>query len=92
MKITKQYCPDSSDDFFQILTDKADDTLCINRIKGENYFIEIFDSDGRMIISCNYPSYMHSKTFDLKIHESREYILRVSNIDGVGIGLYRIIA
>ena len=44
-----------------------------------------------MIISCNYPSYMHSRTFDLSAFRSSQYLLRVSNSKGVGIGLYKII-
>ena len=92
MKITQHYCPNCTEELFKILPDPRGGALSIKRIKGEDYFIEFFDSEGKMIISCNYPSYMHSKTFDLKVYESREYMLRVSNTDGVGICLYRIIS
>jgi hypothetical protein len=92
MKITKHYCPDSTDEIFQIFPDSRKGIISINRIKGEDYFIEFFDSDGKMIISCNYPSNIHSRTFDLKTYESSEYMLRVSNNEGVGICLYRIIS
>lgn len=90
MEITMHYCPHLTDDFFQILPEPGKDILSIKRIKGEDYFVEFYDNAGKLIISCNYPSYMQSKIFDLSKYAGKEYILRVSNNDGVGICLYRI--
>lgn len=90
MEITRHYCPHLTDDFLQVLPATAVDTLSINRIKGEDYFIEFYNSEGKLIISCNYPSYMHLKTFDLSPYEGNQYLLRVSDSNGVGICLYQI--
>lgn len=74
----------------QILPGPGNGILHINRIKGEDYYIEFFNSEGKIIISCNYPSYMVSKTFDLSKYSDNEYTLRLSNTDGEGICLYRV--
>ena len=90
MIITKHYCPNPSDEFFQISSESGNSALSINRIKGEDYLIEIFDGSGKLIISCNFPSYMHLKIFDLSPYGSNEYLLRVSGTDGTGGCMYRI--
>jgi hypothetical protein len=92
MKITKHYCPNCTEELLNIFPDPRGGALSIKRIKGDDYFIEFFDSNGKMIISCNYPSYMQSKTFDLGMYKCGEYIIRVSNLDGDGLCMYRIIS
>jgi hypothetical protein len=90
MIITKHYCPNSLDEFFQISSEPGDASISINRFKGGDYLIEIFDASGKLIISCNFPSYMHSKVFDLSSYGSSEYLLKVSGTDETGGCMYRV--
>jgi len=92
MEITMHYCTHLEDEYFQVIPENGNSIISVNRIKGEDYFLEFYNSEGKLIISCNYPSYMHSKKIDLSMHKDKEYLMRVSNRDGVGICLYRIIA
>jgi hypothetical protein len=88
MKIVRHYCPYSTDEFFQLMPGTEKGTLLINRIKGEDYFIEVYDQEGKVIISCNYPVTMHTKTIELGNYKYDEYLLRVINGDGVGVSMY----
>jgi hypothetical protein len=90
MKIVRHYCPYSTDEFFQIMPGPEEGTLSINRVKGEDYFVEVFDKDGKVIISCNYPVTTHLKILDLGHKVNDEYMLRVSKQDGVGVCMYRV--
>jgi hypothetical protein len=90
MKIIRHVCPGIVEENLQILTGPGNGILHINRIKGEDYYIEFFNADGRIIISCNFPSYMKSKAFDLNKYDGNEYTIRVSNQGEEGECLYRV--
>jgi hypothetical protein len=88
MKITRHYCPYSTEELFQVVPGPEKGTLSINRVKGEDYFIEVYDKEGRVIISCNYPDTTHTKTLELGYYNDDEYMVRFSKGDGVGVSIY----
>jgi hypothetical protein len=90
MKIIRHYCPYSTEEFFQVTPGPGDNTLNINRVKGEDYFIELYDKEGKIIISCNYPVTMHTRIFDLANWKEDEFMLRISKGNGVGVCMYRL--
>jgi hypothetical protein len=88
MKVIRHYCPYSTDDFFQISSGPEIGTVSIDRVKGEDYYIEVYDKNGKIIISCNYPVTMHTRTIELGKYMEDEYMLRVSRMDGEGVCIY----